>query len=84
MVRVADAHDLFKVYEVENILHCAHLSALASLERTESRWGFWHLRSDFPERDDGNWLKHIILRQGDGPQDVKLYHRPIIKMEGRS
>ena len=84
MVRVADAHDLFKVYEVENILQCAHLSALASLERTESRWGIWHLRSDFPERDDKNWLKHIILRQGDGPQDVKLYHRPILKLEGRS
>jgi succinate dehydrogenase/fumarate reductase flavoprotein subunit len=69
---------------VENILQCAHLSALASLERTESRWGIWHLRSDFPERDDKNWLKHIILRQGDGPQDVKLYHRPILKLEGRS
>ncbi|MEW6668607.1 MAG: FAD-binding protein [Thermodesulfobacteriota bacterium] len=82
MVRVADAHDLFKVYEVENILQCAHLSALASKERAESRWGIWHLRSDFPERDDKNWLKHIILKQGDGPQDVRLYHRPILKLEG--
>ncbi len=84
MVRVTDAHDLFKVYEVENIIQCAHLSAIASLERKESRWGLWHMRSDFPEKDDVNWLKHIILRQGEGVHDVKLYHRSIQKMEGRS
>jgi succinate dehydrogenase/fumarate reductase flavoprotein subunit len=82
MVRVADNHDLFKAYEVENVIHCATLSALASRERKESRWGLWHLRSDFPERNDRDWLKHIVLRRGEHALDVKLEHRPIKKMEG--
>ena len=42
MVYVRDVHDLFKAYEVENIIQCATMSALASKERTESRWGPWH------------------------------------------
>ena len=33
MVRIHDMHDLFKVYEVENIIQCATMSALASNER---------------------------------------------------
>ena len=37
----------------------------ASLERTESR-GF-HLREDFPERDDERWLKWVIVQKdGEG------------------
>ena len=47
-VQVRNAHDLFKVLEVENIMLCAKLSATASLERKESRWGFWHYRADYP------------------------------------
>jgi succinate dehydrogenase/fumarate reductase flavoprotein subunit len=84
MVRVADVHDLFKIYEIENVIQCATLCALASRERKESRWGLWHLRSDFPERNDRDWLKHIVLRKGENAQDVRISHRPIIKMEGRS
>jgi succinate dehydrogenase/fumarate reductase flavoprotein subunit len=41
--------------------------------RTESR-GF-HFREDYPERDDKNWLKWIILQQ-DGDK-VKLSTQPI-------
>ena len=37
IVRIRDVHDLFKVYEVENIIQCATLSAQASKERRESR-----------------------------------------------
>ncbi|MFO8090717.1 MAG: FAD-binding protein [Desulfatiglandaceae bacterium] len=82
MVRVADIHDLFKLYEVENIIQCARMSALASRERTESRWGLWHTRSDYPERDDNNWLKHIVLTMGDRLEDVRISYNDIIKMKG--
>ena len=80
MVYVRDVHDLFKVYEVENIIQCATMSALASKERTESRWGPWHFRTDFPEKNDDQWLKHIVLNMGEVPEDVKLSHKEIIKM----
>ena len=81
MVRVQDMHDLFKVYEVENIIQCATFSALASQERKESRWGLWHHRSDYPDKDDKNWLKHIVLTAGDRPENVKITHKKIEKLE---
>jgi succinate dehydrogenase/fumarate reductase flavoprotein subunit len=81
MVRVGDAHDLFKAYEVENIIDCATLSAVASKERKESRWLPWHYRSDFPKRDDATWLKHIILTRGLDAGDVKVTYGDIIRMQ---
>ena len=81
MVRVGDAHDLFKAYEVENIIDCATLSAVASKERKESRWLPWHYRSDFPKKDDANWLKHIVLTRGTEPGDVRVTYRDIIRMQ---
>ncbi|MCF8031946.1 MAG: FAD-binding protein [Desulfarculaceae bacterium] len=80
MVFVRDMHDLFKTYEVANIIQCATLSATASLERAESRWLPWHYRTDFPEKNDADWLKHIVLSQGEGPGEVKISHKDIIKM----
>lgn len=79
-VKIATMHDLFKAYEVENIIQCAAMSALASKERTESRWGLWHSRSDYPAKDDTNWLKHIVLTQGDSFEDIRLSTRPIVKL----
>jgi len=81
MVRVGDAHDLFKAYEVENIIDCATLSAVASKERKESRWLPWHYRSDFPKKDDANWLKHIVLTRGQEPGDVRVTYSDIIRMK---
>jgi len=81
MVAVRDIHDLFKVYEVENIIQCATLSAVASKERTESRWGPWHYRSDYPESNDDQWLKHIVLTRGERPDDVRITHKDIIKLK---
>ena len=83
IVRVKDQHDLFKTYEVENIIQCATLSATASLERTESRWLPWHYRSDFPKQDDENWMKHIVLTKGRDSGQVKVEHKEIIKMKAR-
>ena len=82
MARVSDVHDLFKLYEIENIIQCARMSALASKERTESRWGLWHMRSDYPDRDDNNWMKHIVLKIGDRLEDVRISHKEIIRMKG--
>lgn len=83
LVFVRDVHDLFKTYEVENIIQCATMSALASRERRESRWGPWHQRTDFPEKDDSNWMKHIALTQGEAPEDVRISYRDIVRMGGR-
>jgi succinate dehydrogenase/fumarate reductase flavoprotein subunit len=79
-VRVRDVHDLFKTYEVENIIQCATMSAVASNERKESRWGLWHYRTDYQERNDPDWLKHIVLTQGEAVEDVQVSHKEILRM----
>ncbi|MBU4566124.1 MAG: FAD-binding protein [Desulfarculus sp.] len=80
MVYVKDMHDLFKTYEVANIIQCATMCATASLERTESRWLPWHYRTDFPEKNDAQWLKHIVVSKGEGHGEVKIQHKDIVKM----
>ncbi len=48
-------------WELKNMLTVSELVARAALSRTESRGA--HHRVDYPERDDTNWLRHIILRR---------------------
>lgn len=82
-VLIKNLHDLFKALEVENIILCAKLSATASLERKESRWGFWHYRSDYPQKDDSQWLKHIMLKAGPSPGEILVSHRSLARMGKR-
>jgi succinate dehydrogenase/fumarate reductase flavoprotein subunit len=61
-----DAHELMRALEAASILDCADMAAAASLNRTESRWGLYHNRVDYPDRDEGNWRCHTILtREND-------------------
>ena len=49
------------------MLDCAECTCVAGLHRTESRGA--HYRTDYPERNDSEWLKHIDLNlDTDGPQ----------------
>lgn len=61
-----DAHEVMRTLETCSIVDCAEMAAAASLFRTESRWGLYHLRVDHPERDHENWFCHILLRKEDG------------------
>src|SRR2546421_2862774 len=42
-------HDLMRAMEAHFIRDCAEMAARASLYRTESRWGLYHYRVDYPE-----------------------------------
>ncbi|MEK1869280.1 MAG: fumarate reductase/succinate dehydrogenase flavoprotein subunit, partial [Ensifer adhaerens] len=61
-----NAHELMRSLEVSSILDCADMAAHASLYRTESRWGLYHNRIDYPEKDDENWFCHTLLRKVNG------------------
>ena len=59
--------------ELGFMLDSAEAIALSAIEREESRGA--HTREDFPDRDDENWLKHILVRQTeDGPA---LEYQPV-------
>jgi succinate dehydrogenase/fumarate reductase flavoprotein subunit len=63
----ADPHELMRAMEAHTIRDCAELAARASLFRTESRWGLYHLCVDHPERDDENWNCHTnVGRDANG------------------
>ena len=80
VVAVRDVRDVTKVLEIESIIGCLALSAAASLERKESRWGSFHLRTDYPERDDANWLKHVVCRRGESDLDVRVSSQPVQRL----
>jgi succinate dehydrogenase/fumarate reductase flavoprotein subunit len=61
-----NAHELLRALEASSILDCADMAAFASLFRTESRWGLYHLRIDHPQKDNENWFCHSLLSRKDG------------------
>ena len=62
-----DPHELMRAMEAHTIRDCAELAARASLYRTESRWGLYHLCVDHPLRDDENWNCHTnVGKDADG------------------
>ncbi len=59
--------DLVFALELGYMLDCGEAIAVTALERKESRGA--QARTDFPTRDDENWLKHITVTRGEeGPE----------------
>jgi succinate dehydrogenase / fumarate reductase flavoprotein subunit len=63
--------DVLEAWELGSLLDLAEVTAMAALERTESRGG--HAREDYSKRDDKNWLKHS-LAQRDAKGKITLNH----------
>ena len=59
--------DLVFALELGFMLDCAESIVVGALERKESRGA--HSRTDYSDRDDENWLRHILtVPSEDGPQ----------------
>jgi succinate dehydrogenase / fumarate reductase, flavoprotein subunit len=59
--------DVLGAIELDFMLDNAEACAVAALHRTESRGA--QFRTDFPERNDEEWIKHIDLSMnGEGPE----------------
>ncbi len=56
--------DLIEALEVGNLLSFSEVIVAGAIERRESRGA--HFRSDFPKRDDANWLKHTLAWRKEG------------------
>ncbi|HMD57339.1 MAG TPA: FAD-binding protein [Solirubrobacteraceae bacterium] len=58
--------DVLGALELGFLLDCAEATVVAALERKESRGA--QFRTDYPARNDAEWLKHIDVALGpDGP-----------------
>jgi succinate dehydrogenase/fumarate reductase flavoprotein subunit len=78
-----DWHELSKAVEVRFILDCAEMTARSSLKREETRWGVSDYRSDFPNRDDDNWLKFIDLKIDHKTGEMVVSTSPIKRRENK-
>jgi succinate dehydrogenase / fumarate reductase flavoprotein subunit len=59
--------DVLGAIELGYMIDCAEATVVGAIERKESRGA--QFRTDYPERNDEEWLKHIdITLDGDGPQ----------------
>ena len=75
-VYVADKTSTFNTnllftLELGFMLECAESIAVSAADRSESRGA--HTRTDMPERDDENWLKHIMVtKSSDGSPELNF------------
>jgi succinate dehydrogenase / fumarate reductase, flavoprotein subunit len=71
--------------ELGFMLDCAETIALSALVRKESRGA--QARTDYPERNDAEWLKHILVKYNPGGEP-EISYRPVTitqwKPEARS
>jgi succinate dehydrogenase / fumarate reductase flavoprotein subunit len=70
-----DGHGLGKCHEAKAMAVCAEMNFRSALMRTESRG--WHYREDYPDRDDRNWLKWVIIKQEAGKMALSTEPIPI-------
>jgi len=73
-VAIADKSKVFntariEAMELENLVETARATVVSAAARTESRGA--HARDDFPERDDGQWLRHTLFYSEGSRLDYK-------------
>jgi len=66
--------ELYEIIELGNMLKMAEIIATAALARQESRGG--HYRTDFPKRDDQDFLKHTLVYSNEGQLEMK--YKPVV------
>ena len=76
-MRAKDWHYLSACNEVASMLISAEMFFRAAMERKESRG--WHMREDYPQMDNKNWLKRIVIRNRKGEMLLSTEDVPVEK-----
>jgi len=71
--------DLLEALELGNLLNFSEVIVEAALARTESRGA--HFRSDYPKRDDANWLAHTLAWKTDAGVHLTHDKKVVIYMD---
>lgn len=73
------SQELVNIIEFESMLDLAEVIISGALTRKETRGS--HFRTDFPKRDDKDWLKHTVVTLEDGKPHVSYKKVKIDKYE---
>jgi succinate dehydrogenase/fumarate reductase flavoprotein subunit len=68
-IRIAEPMDYALALEHRNLLDVGEAIVCAAALRTESRGS--HYRSDYPARDDAQWLTNIFITRSDGELELQ-------------
>jgi succinate dehydrogenase/fumarate reductase flavoprotein subunit len=60
-LRAPHVHGFVRIQETQCMIDTAEMIVRASMVRTESRLS--HIREDFPDRDDAEWIKWVLIKQ---------------------
>ncbi|MEO3435403.1 succinate dehydrogenase flavoprotein subunit [Inquilinus sp. CAU 1745] len=66
--------DLVETLELDNLMYQAVATMHSAVNRQESRGA--HAREDYPDRDDGEWMKHSVIWV-DEKGDSNIGYRPV-------
>lgn len=68
--------ELMEVIELGNLIECAEATTAGALARKESRGA--HYRTDYPKRDDANFLQHTLAYRTDRAGEPELRYKPVV------
>ncbi|HKV83968.1 MAG TPA: succinate dehydrogenase flavoprotein subunit [Ktedonobacterales bacterium] len=68
--------ELMEVIELGNLLDCAEATVAGALARKESRGA--HYRTDYPKRDDVNFLRHTLAYRTERAGQPDLKYKPVV------
>lgn len=75
-----DPHQLMLCHEVSDRIAVARQLVEHLLYRKETRWPGFQTRTDYPERDDFNWLKFVNSVYDQESDSVRILERPYRKI----
>jgi succinate dehydrogenase / fumarate reductase flavoprotein subunit len=71
--------DLLESFEVGNLLNFSEIIVEGAIARKESRGA--HFRTDFPDRDDKNWLRHTLAWKSEDGVKLDFSKEVVIYMD---
>ena len=67
--------DLMETLEFDNLIGQAAVTVNSAVNRPESRGA--HARDDYPDRNDGEWMKHTLAWLDQASGKVNIDYRPV-------
>lgn len=78
-LKASDTHELMHVYEVIDRLYVCKSLIKHLQARKETRWHSFQENTNYPQKDDDNWLRYVNSRFEDG--EIKIVLRDLVKRD---